>query len=130
MGKNQVEMLKSQLESAQVLEVLKSQGLKSQVEQQPPAPREDSVEGELFRVVFKGKMVVRQTPSVTAGIIDKLKPGEEVMLLEADETGKWRKLIRPDLHPDIDQCAGWVLTHSDQLGTLLEKVLDVEGEDD
>merc|ERR1740123_574724 len=103
----------------------KPEMLDSQQEQQPP-PRQDAVEGELFRVVFAGgRMAIREKPMQSAKIIDtRLMKGDEVRLLEADETGNWRKVIVTCNHFHGLPGPGWVLLRSEKLGTLLEKGLD------
>jgi len=121
------EKLRNQLEQdhQDVKQGPKPEMLDRQQEQQLVPVVAETAEGELFRVVFRGgKMAVREEPMQTAKVISTMKAGDEVHLLEADETGNWRKVICTCLHfKDLPGSSGpgWVLLRSEKLGTLLEK---------
>merc|ERR1711964_960568 len=69
---------------------------------------------DLYRVTFQGQIAVNEAPWHGAEMIDKLEPGEEVALLEEDDTACWRKVVRA--------CGtGWVQLHCETWGLLLEK---------
>lgn len=80
-------------------------------------------EGDLFRVVFQGRMPVRSKPSSDADVLNILKPGEEVFLIseESNDASEWRKIRT--WCAERKYCIGWVRIFSPTHGMLLERVL-------
>lgn len=94
--------------------------------------------GQIYRVIFKPMIAVREYPGIGAAMIRGLKFGVKVKCFEWDQSRMWRRVRVNRLVEardagqrvqHVEESDGWVLIHSSEFGLLLE-TMDGEEEDE
>lgn len=72
--------------------------------------------GQMHEVVAK-RVIIRSTPSLTSPMLGSLQKGDEIELMDWDETRRWRRC-------ESGNKSGWVMLVHPELGDLLSPVAE------